>query len=125
MSNPENPFDQTVWDPSESEQAIEDPLHGSEAILNLHAIPPMPKPDGTFHVFGGLYLCGTTSFDAEGRPFIRIGSGRAMYAAIRESRLTIDWVNKYRAGELPPAEEMSYPEFRYDVQPYLIVDQAK
>lgn len=125
MSNPENPYDETVWDPSDPERAIEDPMHGSEAVLDLLSIPPLPKKDGTYHVFGGLYTCGTTDFDANGKPFYRIGGGSAIYRMLRERREMEDWVKRYRAGELPPREEMGYPEFHLEDQPYWIFPESK
>ena len=117
-----DPLDQTVWDPNNSEQAIEDPMHGPEARLNLLSIPPYHNEDGTYHVFGGLYICGTTSFDAEGRPFIKMGGGSSMRQAIRDSHKHMEWVEKYKAGELPSVEEMGYPLFQLEVKPYLIID---
>ncbi len=115
-------FDETVWDPSDPEQAIEDPMHGPEARLNLLSIPPYLNEDGTYHVFGGLYVCGTTSFDAEGRPFIRIGRASDMLGAIRDSHRHMEWIERWQAGELPPIEEMNYPIFQLEARPYLIVD---
>ena len=115
-------FDDTVWDPTNPEQAIEDPVHGPEARLRLLSTPPYPNEDGTYHVFGGLYVCGTTSFDAEGRPFIRMGGASSMLRAIRDSHRHMEWIEKWKAGELPPFEEMGYPVFQLEAQPYLIID---
>ena len=116
-------FDNAIWDPNDPEQAIEDPLHGPEARLNLLSMPPYPNEDGTYHVFGGIYACGTTSFDAEGRPFIRIGRASGMLGAIRDSRKHMEWIEKWRAVELPPYEEMGYPIFDFNATPYVIVDK--
>lgn len=118
----QNPWDDTVWDPINPEQAIEDPLHGPEARLRLLSTPPYPNEDGTYHVFGGLYVCGTTSFDAEGRPFIKIGGGSSMLEAMRDSHRHIEWIKKWEAGELPPLEETGYPVFQFDVTPYVVID---
>ena len=116
-------FDETVWDPNDPEQAIEDPIHGPEARLNLLSMPPYPNDDGTYHVFGGLYACGTTSFDAAGRPFIKIGGASGMLDAIRDSRRHMEWIEKWKAGELPPIEEMGYPIFDFNATPYITVDK--
>lgn len=104
------------------EQAIEDPVHGSEAVIELLSIPPYPNEDGTYYVFGGLYTCGTTSFDAGGQPFIKIDSGRGSYKATRDSLKNIEWVEKWRAGELPSIDEMGYPVFQLEAAPRLITD---
>lgn len=115
-------LDETVWDPSNPEQAIEDPMHGPEARLNLLSIPPFPNSDGTYHVFGGQYVCGTTSFDAEGRPYIKIGSTSGMLELARDALTHIEWIEKWKAGELPPIGEMAYPVFQLDAWPYLTID---
>jgi len=117
-----NPWDETVWDPTDPEQAIEDPLHGSEAVLGLLSIPPYLNDDGTYHVFGGLYVCGTTSFDAEGRPFVRIGSGNSFHTAKQDSQKHMEWVTRWRAGKLPRIEEMDYPAFQLEATPYIVID---
>lgn len=117
-----NQWDETVWDPNDTEQAIEDPMHGPEARLTLLSTPPYRNEDGTYHVFGGLYTCGTTSFDADGRPFVRVSSGGSMFVAMRESLQHMDWIKKWRAGELPPIKEMGYPTFQLEAKPYLIID---
>lgn len=117
-----NNFDETVWDPIDPERAIEDPMHGPEARLNLLSIPPYLNEDGTYHVFGGLYVCGTTSFDAEGRPFIKVGATSNMIKAVRDSHNHMEWIEKWKAGELPPIEEMGYPVFQLESRPYLIID---
>ncbi|MBI4033863.1 hypothetical protein HY379_02580 [Candidatus Saccharibacteria bacterium] len=124
MPLPENPFDNTIWDPENPEEAIEDPFHGPTAVHELLKIPPMKLTDGTYHVFGGYYLCGTNSFDAEGRPFIRfksaLGSGFEMVKMAQELG---EWAEAFRNGELPPREEMDYPEFQYNQPPYFIIDE--
>lgn len=117
-----NWYDTSIPDPFNAEQAIEDPMHGPEAIGNLLSIPPMPNEDGTYHVFGGLYVCGTTSFDSDGKPFTRISGGSGMLGAIRDSHRQIEWVKKYDNGELPPIEELDYPAFDLEAKPYLVID---
>lgn len=119
----ENPFDDTVWDPVDKEQAIEDPLHGPEARLQLLSIPPMPRGDGTYYIFGGSYVCGANYFDANGKPFNRIGSGLTA-DLMREVLATSEWIKKYHAGELPSLEEMNYPAFDFEARPYLVFPSA-
>ena len=123
MSNPENPFDSTVWDPVEPEHAIEDPLHGSEALLRLLDTPPMPLPDGTFHVFGGYYLLGTNTFDANGKPFIKFRAGSSMMEMMRDVARMEEWHETVATGEMPEG----YPEkpaefFDFTAKPYFVVD---
>jgi len=73
MSSENDPFDNTIWDPEDPEQAIEDPFHGPSATIELLNIPPFRNEDGTYYVFGGTHLpCRTCDFDAEGKPFVRI-----------------------------------------------------
>lgn len=125
MNTPNSdPFDQTVWDPVDPEQAIEDPFHGPEARLTLLSTPPYPTKDGTYYVFGGYYVCGTTTFDSTGHPFIRIGSGASFLELQREALARMEWTDKWRAGELPPFEAMGYPVFQLDAVPYLVLDQV-
>ena len=58
---PHNPYDQTIWDPANTEHAIEDPFHGPEAVAGLLSIPPYRNSDGSFYVFGASYVCGTNT----------------------------------------------------------------
>jgi len=122
MSNPENPFDHTLWDPISPEHAIEDPMHGSEALMRLLDTPPMPLPDGTYHVFGGYYLIGTNTFDAEGKPFKRIGvPGSTAIGMLRDVERIEQWHEIVASGELPEG----YPEnpsefFDFTATPYII-----
>jgi hypothetical protein len=115
--NSHNPFDQTIWDPIDPEHAIEDPFHGPEAVTGLLSIPPYLNDDGTYYVFGGSYLCGTCTFDSEGKPFIefRADINPRFMREVQEHR---QWVEAFHAGELPPREEMGYPEFQFNKQPY-------
>ena len=124
LENYKDPFDDTVWDPINNEQAIEDPLHGPEARMQLLSIPPMPTKDGSFYVFGGSYVCGTNYFDAKGKPFVRIGAGSTA-DFMREVRTTSAWVDRYTAGELPSPEEMNYPSFDFEATPYLVPPDAE
>jgi hypothetical protein len=119
MSNPEDPFDKTIWDPVDPEQAIEDPFHGSEALISLLSIPPYRNEDGTFYVFGGSMLpCRTCDFDGEGRPFIELKAGMdpAFMRQLEERR---KWIKAFHSGELPPSEEMDLPEFQFNAAPYI------
>jgi hypothetical protein len=115
--DPHNPYDKTVWDPIDSERAIEDPFHGPEVVTGLLAIPPYRNSDGTFYVFGGSYLCGTCTFDAEGRPFIEFKAGFDS-SFLREVQEHQKWIEAYHAGELPLREVMDLPEFQYNENPY-------
>ncbi len=121
----ENPFDNTVWDPLNSEHAIEDPMHGPEARMQLLSIPPMPMGDGTWYVFGGLYACGSNYFDLNGKPFNRIGASSSTAKFMRELHTTTDWIRRYHAGELPPIEEMGYPAFDFEARPYIVTSDFK
>lgn len=116
-TNPHNPYDKTIWDPENPEHAIEDPFHGPEAVMGLLAIPPLRKADGSYYVFGASYICGTNTFDAEGKPFIEFKAGMDS-GFMRELKEHRKWVEAFHAGELPPREEMELPEFRYNEQPY-------
>lgn len=122
MSNEHaDPFDTTIWDPINPEYAIEDPFHGPEARLQLLSIPPFRNEDGTYHVFGALGICVTTTFDAEGRPFVRIAAASSMLGTLRDITLHQDWINKHARGELPAYDELDYPVFRLDVRPYIVL----
>lgn len=117
----ENPYDNTVWDPIDPEQAIEDPMHGSEALMGLLAIPPMRLADGTFYVFGASYICRTNTFDADGVPFIRFMTSKSTMEMMREVAAHTEWIDAFQNGTLPPREEMGLPEFKYNQPPYFIV----
>ena len=124
MSNPENPFDHTLWDPISREHAIEDPTHGSEALMRLLDTPPMPLPDGTYHVFGGYYLIGTNIFDAAGKPFKKISTGSTTMEMMRDMLRMEQWHETLESGELPEG----YPEnptdfFDLTATPYIIFDR--
>lgn len=117
-----DPFDKTVWDPENPEQAIEDPLHGPTALHDLLKIPPMRLADGTYHVFGGFYLVGTNSFDAEGKPFVKFKTAASGFDLYRETQEMQQWVEAFHNGELPPREEMELPEFQYSTRPYYLIE---
>jgi hypothetical protein len=121
MTTPENPFDKTVWDPVDPEQAIEDSLHGPEAIASLLAVPPYRNEDGTYYVFGASYVCGTSTFDAEGKPFIKFKMGMDS-GFMRELDEHGKWIEAYKKGELEPIEEMDLPAFAFEETPYLVLD---
>ncbi len=114
---PHNPYDKTIWDPTDPEHAIEDPFHGPDAVLGLLAIPPLKQTDGSYYVFGASYICGTSTFDSEGRPFIEFKAGPTS-GFMRELEEHRKWIEAFNAGELPPRGEMELPEFRYDELPY-------
>ena len=113
-----NEFDNTLWDPTVPEQAIEDPLHGSEAVIDLLDIPPMKREDGSFYVFGASYICGINTFDTEGNPYLEFGSPFSP-DFMREAFKLQAWVDSYHKGELSPREEMDLPEFKLDKSPRL------
>ena len=117
----ENHYDTTIWDPVDPEGAIEDPMHGPEAVMSLASIPPMPRADGSYYVFGGHYLCGANDFDKDGKPYIVMGSGMLGASLIRESQTMMDWVERYQNGELPPRDEMDYPDFDFAAKPRIII----
>ncbi len=121
MTTPENPFDQTIWDPIDSEQAIEDPIHGSESVLRRLATPPMPLLDGTYHVFGGYDLIGTCTFDANGKPFHKLSVISSPMDTLREVQMMEDWLKKVEEGDLP--EGYPSPDF-FDLSatPYFVVE---
>jgi hypothetical protein len=101
MSTPENPFDRTVWDPVDPEQAIEDPLHGPSAVSGLLEVPPMPLGDGRYYQPGGFYAFGAVYVDAEGQPIYEIHTTpRPTTEIIREQQAVSEWVAAYRRGEL-------------------------
>ena len=115
-----NPFDKTIWDSVDPEQAIEDPFHGSEAVIGLLSIPPYKQPDGSYYVFGASYICGTCTFDSEGKPFVKLKAGMDT-GFMRELEEHRKWIEAYNTGGLPPREEMELPEFQYGERPYLII----
>ena len=119
----EDPFDKTIWDPIDPEQALEDPFHGPEAVMGLLSIPPYRNADGTYYVFGGSHISGTCTFDAEGRPFIEFKAGIDP-GFIRELEGHGKWIEAHSKGELPPREEMDYPEFQLGAQPYIKIKKA-
>lgn len=121
MSNFGEHFDLTIWDPNDPEQAIEDPIHGSEAIISLLETPPMPLPDGTYHVFGAFYVIGTNTFDAEGKPFKKIGMPGSGAETRRVALLLEQWLDQLESGVFPEG----YPEdpaafFDFAAKPYIV-----
>jgi hypothetical protein len=122
MAEKIDPFDKTIWDPNNLEHAIEDPMHGSDALLHLLAIPPLRREDGTYYVFGGTYLCGTNTFDANGDPYIKFKSAKSL-DFIRELDEHRKWIDAFNAGELPPQEEMGLPEFKFDKARRLMLEE--
>lgn len=100
MNLPENPFDKTVWDPIDSEQAAEDPLHGPSATFDMLSVPAMPlgTSEGLYWQPGGFYALGTVYFDALDKPVYRIGRARSTSAVTREMLALSEWVETSRQG---------------------------
>ena len=92
-----NPWDRTIWDPIESEHAIEDLLHGPTAVHNSLQIPAMPHGDGTYYQPGAFYVHGTAHVDSQDRPVLRIGLAHT--AGMREVARLQEWVKAYHEGE--------------------------
>ena len=94
-------FDNTVWDPIDHEQAIEDPLHGPSALASLAEIPPMPVGDGLSYKPGLFYETGYTAYvNEEGDPVYINEVGRSQHDIILESSLLSEWVAAYKNGTL-------------------------
>lgn len=92
-----NPWDETIWDPANPEQAIEDPMHGPSAVHDMLQIPAMPLGDGTYYQPGAFYTHGTAYEDSQGRPVLRMG--RASMAVMREALNLQEWVEAHRQGK--------------------------
>ena len=125
MTNPENPWDTTIWDPINPEQAIEDPFHGPEAVMNLLSTPPMPMPDGTYHVFGASSIVGTCDFDTNGKPFIKIGSSFDPMHVFRFEQQLTEWHKQLDTGELPEGYPESPDFFDFTAKPYFVLPRQK
>jgi hypothetical protein len=95
-SNEHNPWDQTIWDPVNAEQAIEDPMHGPSAIHGMLQTPAMPRGDGTYYQPGAFYAHGTAYLDSQDRPVFRIGS--LGMASMREVFELQEWLTSYHEG---------------------------
>jgi hypothetical protein len=91
MSEPENPFNRTIWDPVDPEHAIEDTLHGPTAVHRQLQVPPMPRGDGTYYQAGGFYTLGSVYLDALDRPLDEIGVARSTTPLIREALAFAEW----------------------------------
>lgn len=92
-----NPWDETIWDPFNPEQAIEDPMHGPSAIHDMLQTPAMPRGDGTYYQPGAFYTHGTAYLDSKDRPVFRIG-GTSM-AGMREGFDLQEWITASREGD--------------------------
>ena len=92
-------FDGTIPDPFDSQQSIEDPLHGPTARRQLKTIPPMPMGNGLYYQPGNLYELGTPYVDALNRPVTLIGSARSSREAMRQSLELTEWVTAAGKGE--------------------------
>lgn len=92
-----NPWDETIWDPIDPEQAIEDPMHGPSAVHNMLQTPAMPMGDGTYYQPGAFYTHGTGYVDSQDRPVYRIG-GSTM-SGMREAFDLQEWIEAHHEGE--------------------------
>lgn len=98
MSVHENPFDETVWDPEDPEQAIEDPFHGPSSVFGRLSIPPMPLGDGTYYQPGGFDAFGTTYIDANGQPVHKLEVLGSM-TGMQETQELVEWIEAAEQGE--------------------------
>lgn len=107
MTSPENPRhsgdfydnDTTIWDPTDHEQAIEDPSHGPSARLELSLIPDMPLGDGRYYRAGGFYAFGSTHVDPSGKPIFEIGLFPGNTLNLRqEIDMLEEWRLTYESG---------------------------
>ena len=89
MSNPENPFDHSLWDPISPEHAIEDPFHGPSAVFDMLQNSPIPLGDGTYYQ-EGLWPS-NPYFDSLGRPVLKY---KVMSAdeAHQQTALITEWI---------------------------------
>lgn len=92
-----NPWDQTIWDPFDPEQAIEDPLHGPSAVHDMLQTPAMPRGDATYYQPGAYYTHGTAYIDSQDRPVYRMGI--STMAGVSESFELQEWLQAYRVGD--------------------------
>lgn len=92
-----NPWDQTVWDPIDPEQAIEDPMHGPSAVHDMLQTPAMPRGDGTYYQPGAFYTHGTGYVDSQDRPVFVIGS--STMAGMREGFELQEWLKASQEGD--------------------------
>lgn len=97
MSNPNNPFDNTIWDP-DGEHAIEDPFHGPSAVHSMLQIPAMPLGNGTYYQSGAYYTLGTPYLDSKDRPR-PVVIGGSVESSMRESNLLVEWIQAFHEGE--------------------------
>lgn len=100
MTGEKNPFDETIWDPTNPEQAIEDSMHGPSVSFELLQIPAMPYGNGTYHQFGGYYAFNTSRVDANGQPLRIINLGKSYRETEREIGMQSEWLQAFhRDGE--------------------------
>ena len=110
------------------EHYIDYPMHGPESVMKRIDTPPMPLPDGTYWVFGGYDLIGTCSFDAEGKPFIRLGTAASTMETLREVTAMQDWLDKLSQNDFEFPE--GYPKdpaefFDLTAKPYIVVPKPE
>jgi len=92
-----NPWDQTIWDPINPEQAIEDSMHGPSAVHDMLQTPAMPRGDGTYYQPGAYYTHGTGYVDSHDRPVYRIDS--SIVAGMREGFELQEWLAAHRESD--------------------------
>lgn len=119
MSNPESPFDSTLWDPVHPELAIEDPFDGSEAMMRMLDTPPMPMDDGGYWVFGASSFVRTCTFDRTGKPYIKHEIYNNPLESVILAQKMSAWFEQLETGVLPEG----YPEnpsefFDFTATPY-------
>lgn len=95
--NEHNPWDETIWDPIDPEQAIEDPMHGPSAIHSMLQTPPMPLGDGTYLQSGAYYTHGTAYVDSQDRPVHRFGG--STISGMKEGAELQEWLEAHREGK--------------------------
>jgi hypothetical protein len=97
MSNFEDPYDNTIWDPINPEHAVEDPMHGPSAHFNLWQTPAMPYGNGIYYQPGAYYSFHSSEVDANGQSIYTVGSMAGTSQILREAKDLADWVATYRA----------------------------
>jgi hypothetical protein len=96
---PSNPYDKTIWDPIDSNWAIEDPLHGPSAMHQLLRKPPMPLGNGIYLSPGLYYMEGTIYEDSNEHPVYRIGESYSTTDFFKQLKDLEEWTNYSRLGE--------------------------
>lgn len=87
----------------------------TETVEELLNVPAMPRQDGTYWVFGAFEVCGTGTFDQQGKPFIDIE-----YDPEERGKLLVDstaWLAAYLTCGFAPAPT-DLPTFDLSAEPY-------